>query len=311
MGRPYPRTAPSKLPLAHAQWTWLPVCIQPTGPRYLSQVAAGRGAQHQWLWVKVRCVHEYPLVAIMMKFWGRNNKIAMAVSPCLTHPMIFGDKLGSISDVEGIPLWDYPLEERWVKTLRHAFYQVKVIDGQWVQPTLCSPSPILWLLKVIIFNMYLYNIKIIYQVAQDTQTKEETTHFWVSKNHWEMLFQVAHRNPVGQHLGQDRKLSMGPWPGSHGSLLLAGYSLWCSQASLCFGPGGLCNMIPWSCGSSQHLSMECCGSTLKLSSGLGSQKKFWLIKAAHLCHAPLANYINSWGLNQFIAVFTILRPMAW
>lgn len=75
-----------------------------------------------------------------------------------------------------ISLWDFPLEQTTEKTLRDAFDQVKVIDGQWVQPNVALAFP--------------HFVIRLYQVKQDTQTKEETTQLLVPKSCWEMLFQA-------------------------------------------------------------------------------------------------------------------------
>lgn len=68
------------------------------------------------------------------------------------------------------------------KTLRHAFNQVKVIDGQPLHSKVALSFP------------YFTGMK---NITSDTQTKEETVRNVIPDNH----------NPMAGHLGQDKTLN--------------------------------------------------------------------------------------------------------
>ncbi len=72
----------------------------------------------------------------------------------------------------------------------------------------------------------------LYRVTQDAQTKEDTTHLLVPKSRREMLFQVAHCNPMAGHLGQtttlNRLMTRFFWPGIHENV-----RRWCASCREC------------------------------------------------------------------------------
>lgn len=46
----------------------------------------------------------------------------------------------------------------------------------------------------------------LYQVMQDSESKENTTHLLVLKRHREMLLHAAYPNPIAKHVMQDKAL---------------------------------------------------------------------------------------------------------
>ncbi|XP_060768622.1 fibrinogen C domain-containing protein 1 isoform X1 [Neoarius graeffei] len=96
----------------------------------------------------------------------------------------------------GESLADFPLEQSRDETLRHAFDQVRVIDGQTLLPNATPSFPYFAIMK-----------DILYRVTQDTQTKERVTQLLIPKSRRELVFQAAHFNPMAGHLGQDKTLA--------------------------------------------------------------------------------------------------------
>lgn len=106
----------------------------------------------------------------------------------------------------GILLGDFPLEQSFKETLRHAFNQVRVINGQQIQTIVALSQPYFSIIKDRLYCM-----------MQDTRT-DELTQLLVPKGHRELLFHVAHHNPMAGHLGQDKNTE--PY---HGQFVLAGH----------------------------------------------------------------------------------------
>lgn len=103
---------------------------------------------------------------------------------------------------------DFPLEQLCDDTLRHAFERVQVIDEQNLQHD-----------RPLSFSYFAINNDRVYPVYQDTQTKEDTAQLLVPKSHRQILFQVAHSNPMTRHLSQVATLicltARFFWPGIH------------------------------------------------------------------------------------------------
>ncbi len=205
----------------------------------------------------VRCVHgdvaEYTLMILAIQFRGQKHNVEVAVNPHLRHPLILGTnwppfchllgylcadvswkkgKLGGEAAVQtgeadprptgsepGKPSVveitliltervDFPLEQSRDETLKNAFEQVCSIDGQPLQPARTPSYPYFAILK-----------DRLYQVIQDTQTKQDTTQLLVPKSHREMLFQAARCNPMAGNLGLaaalNRLMTRFFWPGIH------------------------------------------------------------------------------------------------
>ncbi|XP_051500808.1 uncharacterized protein LOC127409893 [Myxocyprinus asiaticus] len=119
------------------------------------------------------------------------------------------------------PEGDFPLEQSQDKTLKHAFDQVRVIDGQQLQPDIALSYP-----YFAIINERLY------RVTQDTQTKEDTTQLLIPRSRREMVFQAAHYNPMAGHLGERKTLNhliaRFYWPGIGGDV-----RRWCAACREC------------------------------------------------------------------------------
>ncbi|XP_051509646.1 uncharacterized protein LOC127415117 [Myxocyprinus asiaticus] len=111
------------------------------------------------------------------------------------------------------PEGDFPLEQSRDETLKHAFDQVRVIDGQGLQPDIALSYP-----YFAIINERLY------RVTQDTRTKEDTTQL--------LVFQAAHYNPMAGHLGErktlNRLIARFYWPGIGGDV-----RRWCAACREC------------------------------------------------------------------------------
>uniref|UniRef100_A0A9J8C322 Gypsy retrotransposon integrase-like protein 1 n=1 Tax=Cyprinus carpio carpio TaxID=630221 RepID=A0A9J8C322_CYPCA len=116
---------------------------------------------------------------------------------------------------------DFPLEQSHDETLKHAFEQVRSIDGQILQPDRTLSYPYFAIIK-----------DRLYRVTQDTQTKEDTTQLLVPRSRREMLFQAAHCNPMAGHLGVtatlNRLMTRFFWPGIHENV-----RRWCASCREC------------------------------------------------------------------------------
>ncbi|XP_056598991.1 uncharacterized protein LOC130417451 [Triplophysa dalaica] len=116
---------------------------------------------------------------------------------------------------------DFPLEQSQDETLKHAFEQVRTIDGQLLQPAQTLSYPYFAILK-----------DRLYRVTQDTQSKQDTTQLVIPKSRREMLFQAAHCNPMAGHLGQaatvNRLTTRFFWPGIHENV-----RRWCASCPEC------------------------------------------------------------------------------
>ncbi|XP_051982168.1 zinc finger protein 638-like isoform X1 [Xyrauchen texanus] len=123
--------------------------------------------------------------------------------------------------LRGFPVRDFPLEQKQDETLRDTFSQVKVIDGQCLQPGLSLSYPYFSIIK-----------DLLYRVTQDSQTKEDTTQLLTPQSRREMLFQTAHCNPMAGHLGQEKTLNRLMvrfyWPGIRGDV-----RRWCAACREC------------------------------------------------------------------------------
>ncbi|KAL7838516.1 hypothetical protein AOLI_G00269200 [Acnodon oligacanthus] len=119
------------------------------------------------------------------------------------------------------PLGDLPLEQSCDDLLKHAFDQVKTIDGHLVEPGWALSYPYFMLIK-----------DRLYRVTWDTQTLETTTQLLVPKSHREMLFHAADNNPMAGHLGPEKTLNRPMvhfyWPGIH-----ADVRRWCVSCREC------------------------------------------------------------------------------
>ncbi len=91
---------------------------------------------------------------------------------------------------------DFPLEQSLDKSWKNAFEHVCSIDIKTLQSTRPPSYPYFAILKDRLFRG-----------IQDAQTKQDTTQLLVPKSHWEMLFQVAHCNPMAGHLGKAATLN--------------------------------------------------------------------------------------------------------
>ncbi len=108
---------------------------------------------------------------------------------------------------------DFPLEQTQDESLKHAFEQVRYINGQPLQPARPLSYPYFAIIK-----------DRLYRVTQDAQTKEDTTQLLVPKSRRKMLFQAAHCNPMAGHLGQTTTLNR-----LMTRFFLAGHSRECTQ----------------------------------------------------------------------------------
>ncbi|CAM4612755.1 unnamed protein product [Leuciscus chuanchicus] len=116
---------------------------------------------------------------------------------------------------------DFPLEQSQDETLKHAFDQVRSIDGQLLHPDQPLSYPYFAILK-----------DKLYRVTQDAQSKQDTTQLLIPKSRREMLFQAAHCNPMAGHLGQtatlNRLMARFFWPGIHENV-----RKWCASCREC------------------------------------------------------------------------------
>uniref|UniRef100_A0A9J7ZU93 Gypsy retrotransposon integrase-like protein 1 n=1 Tax=Cyprinus carpio carpio TaxID=630221 RepID=A0A9J7ZU93_CYPCA len=202
---------------------------------------------------------EYPVKAIAIQFRGQKHNVEVAVSPRLRHPLILGTNwpafeqlLGCLTvdasgekgrwgggesvpgpsgAVSGEPSGlarlnlssrdDFPLEQSQDETLKHAFEQVRAIDGQVLHPDRVPSHPYFAIIK-----------DRLYRVTRDAQTKEDTTQLLVPRSRREMLFQTAHCNPMAGHLGVtatlNRLMTRFFWPGIHENV-----RRWCASCREC------------------------------------------------------------------------------
>ncbi|KAI7796732.1 hypothetical protein IRJ41_005254, partial [Triplophysa rosa] len=212
--------------------------------------------------VRVRCVHgdvvRYPLIPILIQFRGEKHRVEVAVNPHLRHPLILGTNwpaftellgclcagvawgpeaqgvgalvqageavTGEASGSEGRILSerdDFPLEQSRDESLKFAWEKVRYVDGQPLQPDRPRSYPYFAIIK-----------DRLYRVAQDAQTKEDTTQLLVPRGRREMLFQAAHCNPMAGHLGQNstlnRLMARFFWPGIHENV-----RRWCASCREC------------------------------------------------------------------------------
>ncbi len=203
--------------------------------------------------VRVRCVHgdvvSYPVMHLAIQIRGQKHNVEVAVNPHLRHPLILGTNWsafkillgflcvdascrkekpggeaamrtgeaepgpadsapGEQNAIETLILTerdDFPLEQSQHESLKNAFEQVCSIDGQPLQSTRPPSYPYFAILK-----------DRLYRVTQDAQPKQDTTQLLVPKSRREMLFQVAHCNPMAGHLGQaatlNRLMTRDFWP---------------------------------------------------------------------------------------------------
>uniref|UniRef100_A0A8C1SK78 Gypsy retrotransposon integrase-like protein 1 n=1 Tax=Cyprinus carpio TaxID=7962 RepID=A0A8C1SK78_CYPCA len=116
---------------------------------------------------------------------------------------------------------DFPLEQSQDETLKHAFEQVRAIDGQVLHPDRALSHPYFAIIK-----------DRLYRVTRDAQTKEDTTQLLVPRSRREMLFQTAHCNPMAGHLGVtatlNRLMTRFFWPGIHENV-----RRWCASCREC------------------------------------------------------------------------------
>lgn len=105
-----------------------------------------------------------------------------------------------------LPLRDFPLKQSRDETLRHAFDNMRLIDGNLLEPG-----------RILSYPYFAVIRDRLYHVTQDAQTKEDITQLLIPKGRREMLFQAAHYNPMAGHLGQDKTLNClmahSYWPG--------------------------------------------------------------------------------------------------
>ncbi len=219
--------------------------------------------------VRVRCVHgdvvKYPVVLLTIQFRGQKHNVEVAVNPHLRHPLILGTNWPAFKVLLGVlcvdascgkekpgreaavRMWeaepgpaeaapgernaverlvlterdDFPLEQSQDASLRNAFDQVRSIDGQPLQSARPPSYPYFAILK-----------DRLYRVTQDAQSKQDTTQLLVPKSRREMLFQVAHCNPMAGHLGQaatlNRLMTRFFWPGIHENV-----RRWCAACREC------------------------------------------------------------------------------
>lgn len=80
---------------------------------------------------------------------------------------------------------DFPLEQSRDDTPPSAFDQVKKIDDDMVHHDTALTYPHFVLVK-----------GRLYWVSRDTLTEKEQIQLLVPKNHWEIIFQAAHYNPL-------------------------------------------------------------------------------------------------------------------
>ncbi|XP_051571299.1 uncharacterized protein LOC127450889 [Myxocyprinus asiaticus] len=206
-------------------------------------------------------IHNYPVVTLMIKFRGTKHRVEATVSSRLTHTLILGTDwpefrnilMGICADgactkavrcemcdvlageaepgpslsaprqrLQPLPSsGDFPLEQSRDETLKHAFDQVRVIDGQQLQPNVALSYP-----YFAIINEWLY------RVTQDAQTEEDTTQLLIPWSRREMVFQAARYNPMAGHLGERKTLILliarFYWPGIGGDV-----RRWCAACREC------------------------------------------------------------------------------
>lgn len=119
------------------------------------------------------------------------------------------------------PMGDFPLEQSRDDTLHSAFDQVIEIDGHVVRPEAVRTCPRFILLK-----------DRLYRVSRDTRTEETHAQLLVPQGRREMIFQVAHYNPMAGHMGYEKTLERITarfyWPGIH-----ADVRRWCASCPDC------------------------------------------------------------------------------
>lgn len=89
----------------------------------------------------------------------------------------------------------FPLEHSHDDTLRSAFDQVIEIDGHVV----CSEAVQTYMCFVLLKDR-------LYRVTRDSRTEETHTQLFVLQSHREMIFRVAHYNPMAGHMRYDKTL---------------------------------------------------------------------------------------------------------
>ena len=199
-------------------------------------------------WVNIKCVHgdihRYPMVTAEMRYKGKKNRMKVAVSSHLTHPLILGTdwpgfhsvvgqcvgvrsrqtgtydvcaalsgdaRLSDTADREEEPAMT-PQEAPLVPEL-HSMEDFPLEQSRDDTLRLAFDQVIKidgHMVRPDAAQTFPYFSLIrdrLYRVSRDTQIGVETTQLLVPKSRREMVFQAAHFNPMAGHLGYDKTLS--------------------------------------------------------------------------------------------------------
>ena len=206
------------------------------------------GALMEGCWVNIKCVHgdihRYPMVTAEMRYKGKKNRMMVAVSSHLTHPLILGTdwpgfhsvvgqcvgvrsrqtgtydvcaalsgdaRLSDTADREEEPAMT-PQEAPLVPEL-HSMEDFPLEQSRDDTLRLAFDQVIKidgHMVRPDTAQTFPYFSLIrdrLYRVSRDTQIGVETTQLLVPKSRREMVFQAAHFNPMAGHLGYDKTLS--------------------------------------------------------------------------------------------------------
>ena len=206
------------------------------------------GALMEGCWVNIKCVHgdihRYPMVTAEMRYKGKKNRMKVAVSSHLTHPLILGTDwpgfhsvVGQCVGVRSRQTGTYDVcaalsgdarlsdtadrEEEPAMTTQEAPL-VPELHSMEDFPLEQSRDDTLRLAfdQVIKIDGHMVRPDAaqtfpyfslirdrLYRVSRDTQIGVETTQLLVPKSRREMVFQAAHFNPMAGHLGYDKTLN--------------------------------------------------------------------------------------------------------
>uniref|UniRef100_A0A8C2BR64 Gypsy retrotransposon integrase-like protein 1 n=1 Tax=Cyprinus carpio TaxID=7962 RepID=A0A8C2BR64_CYPCA len=204
----------------------VPIIIQFRGQKHSVEVAVSPHLRHP-----IILGTNWPAFTVLLgslcadASWGKKARKGDArVQAGETEPGPLGSASGEPSEIGRLVLSerdDFPLEQSQDETLKHAFQQVRSIDGQPLHPGHPLTYPYFAILR-----------DRLYRVTQDARTKINTTQLLIPKTRREMLFHAAHSNPMAGHLGQaatlNRLMTRFFWPGIHDNV-----RRWCASCPEC------------------------------------------------------------------------------
>ena len=206
------------------------------------------GALVEACWVDIRCVHgdihRYPMVTAEIRHQGKKNRIKVAVSSHLTHPLILGTDWPGFHFVVGqcVGVRSRQTGTYDVCAARRGDARLSDTADRGEEPAVTpQEAPLVpefhsmedfpleqsrddtlrsafdqviqidgHMVRPDAAQTFPYFSLIrdrLYRVSRDTQLGGETTQLLVPKSRREMVFQAAHFNPMAGHLGYDKTLS--------------------------------------------------------------------------------------------------------